>query len=262
VIDAHCHLEDPAFEGKIGEAVARAKEAGVTGMISCAGSIEESRKATETAKKYDEVWAAVGIHPETEMPPRRSAFAHLRGVLLELAKHPKAVAIGEAGLDFFEDTSDKKKKRQTEVFNFNIELAKESGLPLVVHCRKAFEEVYEILNEYDEAPKAVQMHCFTGSSDWTEKFLKLGCYLSFGGIITFKNAEDIRRSLRMTPDDRLLLETDSPYLAPEPLRGSRNEPKNVKIVIEAAADLRGQSIEEIDRITTLNTQRLFPKIWK
>jgi len=261
VIDAHCHLEDPAFEGKIGEAVARAKEAGVTGMISCAGSIEESRKATETAKKYDEVWAAVGVHPEAIQDSGFRIYDS-RDFLLKLSRHPKVVAIGEAGLDFYENTSEEEKRRQIELFKFNIALAKETGLPLVVHCRKAFEEVYEILNEYDEAPKAVQMHCFTGSSDWAEKFLKLGCYLSFGGIITFKNAEDIRRSLRMTPDDRLLLETDSPYLAPEPLRGSRNEPKNVKIVIEAAADLRGQSIEEIDRITTLNTQRLFPKIWK
>ena len=252
-------MEDPAFEGKIGEVVARAKESGVIGMISCAGSIEESRKAVETAEKYNEVWAAVGIYPETKISPRRSAFAHLRGVLLELAKHPKVVAIGEAGLDFFEDTSDKEKKRQTEVFIFNIELAKESGLPLVVHCRNAFEEVYELVNG---AKVTGQMHCFTGGPQWAERFAALGWYISFGGIITFRNAGQIREAARTTPEDKLLIETDAPYLAPEPIRGSKNEPKNVKMVIERVADIRGQGAEEIGRITTLNTQRLFPKIWK
>lgn len=246
MIDSHCHLNDLLYKKEeVGGLIKEAKERGVTTMICNGAGVESSKKAIALSEKYAEVWATVGIHPEEGKVP---------GGLSDLVKHRKVVAIGECGLDYREETTEEDKKWQRKLFEFNIKLAKENNLPVVVHCRNAYEEVYEQVRHLGLIG---QMHCFTGNYDWMRKFVDLGWYISFGGILTFKRSGELREVARQTPQERILVETDAPYLAPEPVRGSQNEPKNVMIIAAALASIRGQTGEEIDRFTTENAKRLF-----
>lgn len=256
MIDAHCHLTDPAFEKEIGIVIEKAKIAGVKAMINNAGNLEESKRGVELAEKYPEVWTTVGINPTESTKSKILSSKEY----LKLTNHKKVIANGETGLDYREGITDEEKNLQTDLFKWNLELAKEAELPVVVHCRNAWEEIYQVLRVQCSFLKGIQMHCWTGSREWAEKFLDLGCYLSFGGIITFKKSQELREVVRLTPEEKLLLETDAPYIAPEPVRGSRNESGNVKIIAEAVAQARNISREEVDRLTTLNTRRLFEKL--
>ena len=250
MIDAHCHLNDPKFaDVEIEFEINKAKQQGVAGFICNGYDLPSSKKALNIAEKYNGVWATVGIHPEhaaaTQLPD-----SDLAEKLIEIANHSKVVAIGESGLDSPDPA-------QIELFDFHIQLAKKTNLPLVVHCRNAFAEVYQRIGS---DPIRVQMHCFTGNWEWAKKFLDLGCYLSFGGIVTYKNGDSIREVVPQVPADRLLIETDSPYLAPEPLRGQRNSPANLKYVAQRIAEIRHITTPELDQLTTRNTYSLFPKM--
>ncbi|MBI2008510.1 TatD family hydrolase [Candidatus Amesbacteria bacterium] len=235
VIDAHCHLYELSdMLSDIGTEVQRFKEAGGTAMVCAGADLETSRMAVELANKYAEVYATVGImtneRSHGEQIPNSNEF-------LKLTNHKKVVAIGECGLNKGDDT---------ELFIFNINLAKETGLPLVVHCRDAFEKVFEVL-DYDK----VQMHCFTGNEEQMRECVKRGWYISFGGILTFKKSEELRRVASLVPEDKILVETDSPYLAPEPVRGTKNTPANVKYVLNCLAK------DNMGQITSENAKRLF-----
>lgn len=240
MIDAHCHLYELE---NIETEVQRFKGAGGTAIICNGAGMESSRKAIELVQKYPEVYATVGVHPEERDPS--TALGMTWDILREMTREPKVVAIGECGLDTDSD-------EEVALFKQNIELAKETKLPLVVHCRNQFEKVFEVL-DYDR----VQMHCFTGTMDEMEECVRRRWYISFGGILTFKKSLDLRSVAKNVPEDRLLIETDSPYLAPEPVRGQKNTPANVKHVAEVLALARGISVDEIDRITTENARRLF-----
>lgn len=245
MIDAHCHLQE--FEDP-GEVIS-----GLEAVICCGAGVESSERAVEIAQKYKSVYATVGIHPEENSKSKiLSSKQILKSKLLNLLKLPKVVAVGECGLDFLPETREEEKSTQRELFKFNVDLAKEAELPLVVHCRNAFTDVFEIV-DYEK----VQMHCFTGNIEQMHKCVKRGWYISFGGIVTFKSSHALREVAKAVPEDRLLVETDSPYLAPEPVRGSRNEPKNVKIVAAKIAEVRGASINQIEMVTSGNARQFF-----
>ncbi len=218
---------------------------GLTAMICCGAGVESSRKAIELAARHKNVFATVGVHPE-EMNERLDS-----SLLLRMTRDKKVVAVGECGLD-----SDN--EAEVELFKTNINLAKETGLPLVVHCRNQFEKVYEILKNYELGIRNYgMMHCWTGNEEWMRKFVDMGWYISFGGILTFKNSHDLRTVAANVPEDRLLIETDSPYLAPEPKRGTKNIPENVRLVAGVLARTRNVPIGRIEEVTTRNAMELF-----
>ncbi len=244
MIDAHCHLNE--FEN-IEETISQAKQSGVTKFISCGTNLVTSKTAIALAEKFDEVYSTVGIYPG-ELRIETTEF-------LDLVKHPKVVAIGECGLDYTADTTNEQKIKQHKLLKFNIDLAQETRLPLVVHCRNAFDDVFRLVN-YDQ----VQMHCFTGNVQQMKQCINRGWYISFGGIVTFKNSHELREVAKQVPEEKILIETDSPYLSPEPFRGQPNKPANARIVAEALAKIKQTSVSEIDALTTANTQQLFSKI--
>ncbi len=233
--DAHCHLQ---YLSDIGSEVQRCKAAGITRLICAGYDLESSKKAIEINKQFPQVFATVGSHPDAKDFDRE--------ILLKLAKHPKVVAIGECGLDS-DDT------RELELLSLHVALAKETNLPLIIHNRHQDQKVLEILGNY---PK-VMLHCFTGDENFMQTCVGRGWYISFGGILTFKKSDELRAIAKLVPEDRLLVETDSPYLAPEPHRGSQNQPKNVKIIAQLLAKLRGTSINRIEEITDRNAEILF-----
>ncbi len=253
MIDAHCHLQE--FED-IQAIVSSAGKAGIAGMICCGADLESSKKAIEIAEKFEQVYATVGCHPDQIfnfkflISSPLSRFANNQ--FLKLAKSKKVVAIGECGLDFLPETRKEEKSAQRELLKFNIDLAKKARLPLVVHCRNAFADIFEIV-DYDK----VQMHCFTGNMEQMQECVRRGWYISFGGIVTFKSSQELREVAKAVPEDKLLVETDAPYLAPEPVRGSRNMPTNVKIVAAKIAEVRGTSINQIEEVTTENARLFF-----
>lgn len=236
MIDAHCHLQDiPNFDISNLE------------IVICAGaSIESSKVAIELANKYSNVWATVGIHPES-----KDELRILNYELRKLVKEPKVVAIGECGLDSDDP-------RELELLKLHVNLANEFNLPLVIHNRNQDKNILEILSPQHLAPSTkVMLHCFTSDQAFANECIKRGWYISFGGILTFKKNDYLREIAKQVPSGLLLTETDSPYLAPEPLRGSQNIPKNVKIVAELLANLRNTSINQIEEITERNCRRLF-----
>ncbi len=242
MIDAHCHLYE--FENIKAE-VEKFRSIGGTAMVCCGGDLESSKKSVEIANLYPEVFATVGVHPEHQSGiPNTDDFLKLI--------NDRVIAIGECGLDYYPDTSLEQKDFQEKLLKFNIDLAEKTNLPLVVHCRSAFDDLFRILHY----PK-VQMHCFTGNLEQMQECIKRGWYISFGGILTFKSSHQLREVAKQVPSDRLLVETDSPYLAPEPIRGSLNTPSNVKIVSETLEQIVGQPIETL---VTHNLHTLFSKI--
>ena len=223
--------------------LARAKEAGVEKIICVGTNLEDSIIAIELAQKYDNLYATVGIHPDSPFPSA-SDWSKFE----KLTKSPKVVAIGECGLDNKNGLSN-----QREIFERQIEIARKLDLPLVIHVRDAQEDLMKI----NLAGIHGVFHCFSGNSEYLEYVLRLGFYISFAGNVTFRNAENLRDLVKLTPLDRLLVETDCPFLAPEPLRGSTNEPANVKITAIVLAKLHNVSLEKFSEITTENAARLF-----
>ncbi len=242
MIDAHCHLYE--FENIEAE-IEKFRAIGGTAMVCCGGDLESSKKSVDIANNYPEVFATVGVHPEKQSElPVPDDFLNLI--------NERVVAIGECGLDYYPDTTSEQKDFQEKLLKFNINLAEKTGLPLVVHCRNAFEDLFRILH-YSK----VQMHCFTGNIEQMQECVKRGWYISFGGILTFKSSAKLREVAKLVPSDRLLTETDSPYLSPEPIRGSINTPSNVKIVVETLAQITSRSV---DQIVTHNLHTLFNKM--
>ena len=254
LVDTHCHLNHEQLVEEAPAAVARAAQASVGQMMVVGYDVPSSEQAVQLADTFAAVYAAVAVHPHDSRHYDESAEARLR----ELARHPKVVAIGEIGLDYHYDFSPR--AAQHAAFHAQMALAREAGLPVILHCREAYADVLDVL-EADgvEAPGGV-MHCWAGTEEEAERALGLGCYLGLGGVLTFKNAEALRDIARRAPLDRLLVETDAPYLAPVPHRGKRNEPAFVRLVAEKLAEVRGQTLEAIADATTTNARRLFPKL--
>jgi TatD DNase family protein len=254
MIDVHCHLTDLRFEKEIENIIHKAKAAGITAIITNGTSVEDSRKAVEMAEKYPEVWATVGIHPEEifnfQLP--------ILNELSNLAKHKKVVGIGEIGLDYREGITETEKDRQGELFKIQLDLASELELPVVVHNRRADEDIYQIISNVQYSKfKKVLMHCFTRNAEYMQKMAYLGAYFSFGGMITYENNQRMRNVAKMVAQDRLLLETDSPFSVPKGVENDVNSPINVKIVARKMAEIRETTVNELVRLTTENARRLF-----
>ncbi len=274
-IDTHAHLSYPDFAEELPEVIARAHEAGVKRIVSIAPDLEAARRTLDIARRFDGVYAAVGLHPG-DVPD------HSLGDMKELealAKGPKVVAIGETGLDYYRlverasppvhsrtaetgETPVPLKQQQKDLFWAQLELAKERRLPVVIHNRAAEADVLEILRVHAEGlPKNWRpwgvMHCFSGDKKFAFDCLEIGLFISYTGILTFKNAAALRDVAKKVALDSVMLETDAPYLAPQPHRGQRNEPAYVPLIAETLAQVKGVSVEEVARATTENAQRLF-----
>lgn len=251
LIDTHAHLDGEAFQEDQAEVIARARENGVSTIINIGFNKETIPTTMALAEKYDFIYAAVGWHPQDAKDMTDADFDHLR----ELCAHPKVVAIGEIGLDYYWDTSPK--DIQHTVFRRQIRLARELGKPIIIHNRDAHDDVVRILREENAAEVGGIMHCYSGSWEIAKMCLAMNFYISFGGPVTFKNAKQPKEVLKQVPLDRLLIETDSPYLCPDPFRGKRNESAYVKYVAEAAAALKEMPVEELAAITSTNAKRVF-----
>jgi TatD DNase family protein len=250
-IDTHCHLNDPDFEADCPDVIAGALEAGVGRMIVAGYDLESSRRAVELAGLYEPVYAAVGIHPHDAKVWGDNIEVELR----ELLTGRKVVGLGEIGLDYHYNYSSK--EEQLRAFREQLQIAKEVDKPVIIHNREAHHDTLQVLTEVKPGSAGGVLHCFAGSGETAIQCLALGFYISFAGPLTFPNADKLRQVAAGIPLDRILVETDSPYLSPHPLRGRRNEPARVGLVGAKLAELRGMTVEEVQNITTVNARRLF-----
>jgi TatD DNase family protein len=255
LVDSHCHLDFPDFGLERDAVVARARAAGVGRMLTISTRVKRQAQIIEIVEKYTDVFGTVGTHPhyvDEEMDVRAAE-------LIALAQHPKIVAIGEAGLDYHYDTGPR--ENQAKSFREHIAASRDTGLPLVIHSRDCDADMAAILTEeMGQGAFSAVLHCFTGGRDLAFTAVELGLYIGFTGILTFKNSADLREIAKALPADRILVETDSPYLAPVPYRGKRCEPAYVVETAKVLADVRGVTTDEIARQTTENFFRLFSKV--
>jgi TatD DNase family protein len=251
LVDSHCHLDFADFAAEREAVIARARTAGVGAMLTIGTRLDEFQGVRAIAESDPDIWCSVGAHPH-EAADHADLLAEQ---LVALTAHPKVVGIGETGLDFHYDLSPR--DQQERVFRAHIAASRTTGLPLIIHAREADSEIARILGE--ERPPPGVLHCFSSGRALAEAALALGFYISISGIVTFKNAEDLRAIVRNLPLDRLLVETDSPYLAPVPYRGKRNEPAFVKATAAAVATLKEVEPERLAAITSANFFHLFTK---
>jgi len=252
LIDTHCHLTFEPLAADVPGVVERSRAAGVDGWITVGTSLEDSNRAIELAAKHENMYAAVGIHPHEAKDADAAALAELK----RLARQDKVVAIGETGLDFHYNFS--KQPDQARVFAAHLDIARALSLPIVVHSRNAFDETVAILDRDGGGLKGVVFHCFSGSADQAKQLLDRGYYLSFTGVVTFKNADATRAAAQVVPLDRLMVETDAPYMSPEPVRKHKpNEPALMVYTAQLLADLKGVNLESLAQATTHNAGKFF-----
>jgi TatD DNase family protein len=255
LIDSHCHLDFPDFADDLDAIVARARGVGIARLVTISTRVHRQAEVLAIAERFADVYASVGTHPHYahEEPDITTADLIVR------TRHPKVVALGEAGLDYHYDRSPR--AEQERGFRTHIAAARQTGLPLVIHSREADADTARILEqETGQGAFPAVLHCFTGGRDLAHCAIALGLFISFTGILTFKNSTALRAIAAELPEDRILIETDAPYLAPGPFRGKRNEPAYVVEVAKVLAETRGISIDEIARQTTENFFRLFNKV--
>ncbi len=250
LVDSHCHLDFPELADKLPAVLDVMRENGVTRALCVSVTLEDFPKVLALAEQHEQLWASVGVHPD--YPDLREPSVT---ELVELAQHPKVVAIGETGLDYYRLTGDLEWQR--ERFRVHIRAAREAGKPLIIHTRSAAADTLRLMREEGAGEAGGVMHCFTESWEVARGALDLGFYISFSGIVTFKNAKDLKEVARQVPLDRMLVETDSPYLAPVPFRGKTNQPGWVRHVAEEIACLQGREFSEVAAATTANFYKLF-----
>lgn len=262
--DTHAHLDYDDYKADFADVLTRAHEAGITKIISIATDLDSSRRALALAEKHEMIYAAVGWHPGNA----HEAPADIRPELRDLARHPKAVAIGECGLDYYRLPSSQGgtisddiayKRKQAEIFQQQLEVAVETGLNCVIHQRSSFDDIVSQIQPYTSRTQGV-FHCFGESIQRLQQILSLGWLVSYTGIVTFKNGQNIRDAVAATPMDKFMLETDCPYLAPVPYRGKRCEPAYVKEISLAIAQVRNCSLDELSAATCQTARRFFPKL--
>jgi TatD DNase family protein len=250
IIDSHCHLDYEPLINNINDVLLNAKKNNITHLLTIGTSLESSKKVIEIVEKYENIYGSIGIHPN-------STTSHLDDLdkLIDIKKKSKKIiGFGETGLDYFYKRSEKK----DQIFSFekHIEFATCEKVPVIIHTRDADEDTISIIKKNYTKTKFL-IHCFTGNLEFAKKLLDLGCLISFSGIITFKNLTDLRSVVKYVPMDKMLVETDSPYLSPDPLRGKSNEPANVKIIAEKVASIKGISLDDVANITTKNFNFFF-----
>ncbi len=251
LIDSHAHLDGDKFANDLDETVTRATANGISHILTIGCDLESSANSIAVAEKYEHIFAAVGVHPHDATEINDATLAQLKTMLA----HPKVVALGEIGLDYYRDHSPREIQRSA--FRQQIQLARKVGKPIIVHDRDAHEEVIQILKEENAAEVGGVLHCFSGDLNMAKQCLKLGFYLSFTGTITYPKNEEIREIIRELPIERMLVETDSPYLSPQKFRGKRNEPAYVRYTAEKMAEIKGLTIDDVARITSRNCHDLF-----
>ena len=249
LIDSHAHLTDEKFDN-VEEILKNAKESGIEKIVCSAYNLSSSNEATKLAEKYENVFSNVGLHPENVEEFSEEYFEKLK----KLYKSPKVVAVGEIGLDYHFTTENKDLQKQ--IFEKQLLLANELNLPAVIHSRDAMGDTIEILKKVRLKRESL-LHCFSGSYESAKILMELGFSFSFGGVVTFNNAKNVVEVVKNLPIEKILLETDCPYMTPVPFRGQRNEPKNIVYIADAISRIKGMTIEEVAEITTKNAERLF-----
>ncbi len=251
IIDTHCHLDFPEFDRDRGEVIERAKMSNVGYMINVASSFEGSRRSVELAEKYDNIFASLGAHPHHAEDIKEEGLSEI----MRLSENKKVVAIGEVGLDYFRERSDPLEQR--EAFLKFINIAKEKNMPLIVHDRDAHDDCLSLLKEALPRGGRVVLHCFSGDRNVLKKVLDMGFYVSFTGNLTFPNAKELRETIKFVPLERMFLETDAPFLAPQSKRGKRNEPAYLPELRNKIAETLGISAEEVEKVTTKEAIKFF-----
>ncbi len=255
LVDSHCHLDFPDFSAELDAVVSRARAAGLVRMVTISTRVENFAVVRGIAERFEDVFCSVGTHPHHAAKEPNVTVSEF----VAATKHPKVVAIGEAGLDYHYNNSPR--HEQERGFRRQIAAARETNLPLVIHARDADDDIARILEEeYKGGAFAFVLHCFTGGENLAKRAVALGGYISFSGILTFKNSDSLRKIAADLPEDRILVETDAPYLAPSPWRGKRNEPAHIVETARVLGDTRGVKIEKIEKTTSANFFRLFSKV--
>ena len=251
MIDSHCHLDHEPLFSDLKNVVQRSKKVGIQKLLTISTSIESFLRVKEIVNKDKIIYGTIGIHPhETDKNIIDSKF-----FAKNLSENKKIIGVGETGLDFYYDNSDRIK--QIESFKIHIEAALKADIPIIIHSRNAEEETFKVLNDYKNEKLKILMHCFTGSKKFSEKLLMLNAYFSASGIITFKNANELQDTFKSLPLDKILIETDSPFLAPVPNRGKKNEPSFIDFTATKLAEIKEISKSELIKITTSNFNKLF-----
>ena len=251
LIDSHAHLDDRRFDRDRDRLIESLKENGIDLVINPGADLQTSIKAVALAEKYENIYAAVGVHPHSAKEMDDSTV----NVLKSFTNREKVIAIGEIGLDYYYDNSPRDIQRKRFIEQLN--LAKEVDLPVIIHSRSAAGETFEILKEAQDGNLEGVLHCYSGSVEMAREYIKLGFYISIAGPVTFKNARVLKEVAKEVPLDKLLIETDAPYLTPEPYRGKRNEPIYVRYVAGTIAEIKGITFEEVAKATSENTKKLF-----
>ena len=251
MIDSHCHLDHEPLISNLDNVIQRSKAVGVKKILTISTSIESFSRVKEIVKKDDMIYGTIGIHPHEA----NKNIVDIEFFIKNLRENKKIIGIGETGLDFYYDNSDREK--QIDSFKVHIEAALENNIPLIVHSRNAEEKTFEILNRYKDKNLKILMHCFTGSEKFAKELLNLNTYFSASGIITFKNSEELQKTFKSLPLNRILIETDSPFLAPVPYRGKKNEPSFIDFTAEKLAEIKAIDKSKLKRITTENFNNLF-----
>lgn len=253
IFETHAHFDDDAFDADREELIRTLPEKGVQRIINVGASIESTKTTVALAEKYDYMYAAVGVHPSDIDGLNEESFAWLK----EQTKNAKTVAIGEIGLDYYWDKEPEVQEQQRYWFKRQLELAAECELPVIIHSRDAAEDTMQILKEHT-LPGVI--HCYSYSPEMAKEFVKMGFYIGVGGVVTFKNAKKLKETVQEIPLERILLETDCPYMAPEPHRGKRNDSSYIPYMVEKIAELKGVSTAEVERVTWDNAMQLFTKV--
>ena len=254
IIDSHCHLDFKEFNEDFNDVLLNAKNNNISGIQTICTKINEFPQILDIAKKHSNIWCSVGTHPHNAESEKHIS----QDTIKKLCDNDKVIGIGETGLDYYYENSNK--EDQINSFLKHIEVAKITSIPLIVHARDADDDIIEILTkEYNKSPFTGVIHCFTSSYKLAEAALSIGFYISFSGIITFKNADEIRNSCKKIPMERILVETDAPFLAPVPYRGKRNQPSYITETIKKVAEIKEHTVEEVTKTTTNNFFHLFNK---
>ena len=251
MIDSHCHLDHEQINSDLSNVIKRSKNVGIEKLLTISTSFESFKKIKDIITEDEIIFGTIGIHPhETD-----NNEISVDEIVKNFDENPKIIGIGETGLDFYYNNSDKEK--QIKSFKKHIEASIKTNSPLIIHSRNAEDETFEILNQYHDKKLKILMHCFTGSKNFAERLLKLNAFFSASGIITFKNSLDLQETFKFLPLDKILIETDSPYLAPVPNRGKKNEPSFLSFTAQKLADIKDLTKQEITKITTTNFNKLF-----
>ncbi len=253
IFETHAHYDDERFDEDRDMLIEKLFQKNICNIINVGASIESTKTTIALAKKYKNMYAAAGVHPSDIAGLNEETLAWLK----EQTKDPKVVAVGEIGLDYYWDKEEEVQKAQRYWFAQQMELARESQLPVIIHSRDAAEDTMRVMKEVhaEEIPGVI--HCYSYSPEMAKEFIKMGYYIGVGGVVTFKNAKKLKETVMQIPLERILLETDSPYMAPEPHRGSRNDSGNLVYVVEKIAELKGITAKEVENATLANARKLF-----